>query len=362
MVLHGTNRHSHSCVPTICCKEAFAEACLLRHTQPLTVTKQKPPRRKRPPKKRPENPRPALPTLAAVVKDGEGLSWNQARELIRTGRAWVGDERVTDPTMRVDPEKVRWDINARKQTTGMLADERILFVDRHLVVVLKEAGELTVPYSNERDTLVDRLRVTLRRRSQGFDPPLGVVHRLDKTTSGVLVFTRDLASKRAMSQLFREHDIERRYVAIAHDHVRRRAIESHLIKDRGDGLRGSFGVFRKSDREPPRDARWSKTIIKSVSPLIGASHVTLELETGRQHQIRIHLAEGGNPLVGEHVYIRDRRRDELPIIAAPRPMLHAARLGFVHPHSGRRLRFDAPVPADFEAKLKELSAPALGTE
>lgn len=294
-----------------------------------------------------------------MVKDGEGLTWNQARELIRTGRAWVDGERVTDPAMRVDPSKVRWDINAQKQTTGMLPEERILFADRHLVVVLKEAGELTVPYSNERDTLVDRLRVTLRRSkrygSAGFDPPLGVVHRLDKTTSGVLVFTRDLGTKRAMSQLFREHDIERRYVAIAHDHVRRRAIESHLIQDRGDGLRGSFGVFRQSDREPPRDARWSKTIIKSVTPLVGSSHVTLELETGRQHQIRIHLAEGGNPLVGEHVYIRDRRRDEQPIIEAPRPMLHATRLGFVHPHSKRVLRFDAPPPDDFEDTLLKLT-------
>jgi 23S rRNA pseudouridine1911/1915/1917 synthase len=83
--------------------------------------------------------------------------------------------------------------------------------------------------------------------------------------------------------------------------------------------------------------------------------VACELETGRQHQIRIHLAEAGHPLVGETVYIRDWRGPRIP---APRPMLHAAVLGFVHPRSGKRLRFEEPAPEDFERVLARLRAKA----
>lgn len=307
--------------------------------------------------------RPTQPTLAAVVREQLGVSWNAARDLCRTGRATVDGVIEKDPATRVDPETVAVDPTAPKQTRGRLSDDRILFVDRHVVVVNKEAGELTVPYADERDTLVDKLRVALRRRSKAskskkgmFDPPVGVVHRLDKGTSGILVFTRNLAAKRHMQGLFRQHTIERRYEAIAYGRVQRGSHESYLIANRGDGLRGSFGVFRKPKGKRPKDARWSRTHVRAVKPLKGASWVELELETGRQHQIRIHLAEAGHPLVGEPVYIRDHKNAGRAIIEAKRPMLHARSLGFEHPVTGEMKRFEVEPPEDFRNLLKSLES------
>jgi 23S rRNA pseudouridine1911/1915/1917 synthase len=93
------------------------------------------------------------------------------------------------------------------------------------------------------------------------------------------------------------------------------------------------------------------TRVRVEKGLAGATLVGCELETGRQHQIRIHLAEAGHPLLGENVYIRDYQG---PVIPAPRPMLHASVLGFVHPRSGKLLRFEDPPPADFTAVLERL--------
>ena len=233
-----------------------------------------------------------------------------------------------DPAARVDPDSVVVDPSAPKLTRGVLASENILFVDAHLAVVNKPAGLLTIPYSDERDTLIDQLRTALRRRSKSFAPPLGIVHRLDKGTSGVLVFTRNLAAKRYLQGLFRTHTIERRYEALAHGQAERASHESWLIANRGDGLRGSWGVFRRPMGKRPDEARWSRTHVKSVQRYEGASLLTVELETGRQHQIRIHLAEAGHPIIGEQVYIRDYKRRNMPVIEAPRPMLHARTLGF----------------------------------
>lgn len=291
--------------------------------------------------------RPTQPTLAAVVRDHLGVSWNAARNLCRTGRTKVDGVIERDPAVRVNPDSVVVDPTAPKLTRGILADENILFTDPHIAVVNKPAGLLTIPYDNERDTLIDQLRAALRRRSKKFAPPLGIVHRLDKGTSGVLVFSRNLATKRHLAGLFRSHTIERRYEALVHGQAARTSHESWLIANRGDGLRGSWGVFRRPIGKQPKEARWSRTHVRSVERFDGASLLTVELETGRQHQIRIHLAEVGHPIVGEQVYIRDYKRLNKPVIEAPRPMLHARTLGFEHPVTGAMMRFEAERPPDF---------------
>ena len=256
-----------------------------------------------------------------------------------------------DPSVRVEPDSVVVDPSAPKLSRGVLAKEKILYTDPHLAVVNKPAGLLTIPYTDERDTLIDQLRTALRRRSKKFAPPLGIVHRLDKGTSGVLVFSRNLAAKRHLAGLFRSHTIERRYEALVHGQAERTSHESWLIANRGDGLRGSWGVFRRPLGKRPQDARWSRTHVKSVERFEGASLLTVELETGRQHQIRIHLSEVGHPIVGEKVYIRDYKNQNMPVIEAPRPMLHARTLGFEHPVTGEMMRFEAPRPPDFEEAL-----------
>ena len=247
--------------------------------------------------------------------------------------------------MDVDPR-------ARRIRAAELPDDAVVHLDRDVVVVYKPAGLMTVPFRpDDRDTLVDRLRVMLKRRL-GRPVELGVVQRLDKDTTGILVFACNLAAKRVLQQQLRVHAIERRYLALVHGdlHGARKA-ESHLLRDRGDGLRGSYGHFRKPRGPVPADAQRAVTEFAAQEPLQGATLVGCKLHTGRQHQVRIHLSEAGHPLVGERVYIRDYRG---PRIEAPRPMLHATRLGFSHPRTEAWLQFDAPPPEDFQQVLGQL--------
>ena len=294
-------------------------------------------------------------TLAAAVRSAYGeLSWNRARELCRAGKVRVGEVVETDPARRLAPgEHVAIDPAAPRLRAHGLHDAAVLHVDAQVVVIDKPAGVLTVAFEpGDKDTLADQARAWLRRRSGGRGAELGVVQRLDKETTGVIVFARTLAAKRELQRLFRSHDVERRYLALVHGELTgERAIDTQLIRDRGDGLRGSFGAFRRPRGPVPRDAQRAVTRVRALEPLRGATLVECRLHTGRQHQIRIHLSELGHPLVGEPVYIRDHRGAR---IAAPRPMLHAAVLGFAHPGSGEPVRFERPPPADFQAVLADL--------
>jgi 23S rRNA pseudouridine1911/1915/1917 synthase len=128
-------------------------------------------------------------------------------------------------------------------------------------------------------------------------------------------------------------------------------VETWLLLDRGDGLRGSYGRFRQATGEVPPDAKRSVTHFRPLAALAAATLVQCRLETGRQHQIRIHLSELGHPLVGERVYIRGYAG---PTIEAPRTMLHARTLGFVHPRTGEPMSFERRPPDDFQALIVAL--------
>lgn len=297
---------------------------------------------------------PALdPTLAAAVRTLTGVSWSRARELCASGRVTVDGVRCGDPAARVPAAAVvAVDASAPRRRSGELAAEAILYADAEVVVVDKPAGMLTVPAEpGDHGALADHVRTLLRATGHG-DTALGVVQRLDRETSGVMLFTRTAHAKRALAARFREHDMDRTYHAIAHGAVGAGRVETLLIPDRGDGLRGSYGHFRRAKGPPPADARRSVTHVAPLLALVGATCVECRLETGRQHQIRIHLSELGHPVVGERVYIRDFTGAR---IDAPRTMLHARTLGFVHPRTGRALTFEAEPPADFQALLAGLA-------
>lgn len=287
-------------------------------------------------------------TLADVVRQGqaEPCSWNRARELCKRGKVRRNGELATDATVRVQVgDRVRIDLQAPRVRAHVLDESALVYVDAHVVVVSKPAGLLTVPFdASDKNTLADRLRFLLRRRYGAQGAELGAVQRLDKDTTGLLVFARTLAAKRQLQEAFRVHAIERRYLALAHGEVKAQRIETQLVRDRGDGLRGSFGRFRSARGPAPADAKRAITELRPLAVLRGATLVECQLHTGRQHQIRIHLSEAGHPLLGEEVYVRDYRD---PLLPAPRIMLHAAVLGFAHPLTGRALRFELPVPADF---------------
>ena len=297
--------------------------------------------------------KPLAPTVAAVVREQARVSWSKARALCEQGRVRVNGERCVDPTRRV-PEgaSVVVDANAPKIESGPLVRSAIVHVDRDVVVVDKPAGMLTVAdEAGNKETLADYTRTLLRRvRDAGADGPLGVVHRLDRDTSGVMVFTRTADAKRKLAAQFRAHTVERVYHAIAHGDVAAARVESDLVLDRGDGLRGSIGAYRRGGAVTS-EARHAITYLKPVERLSDATLVECRLETGRQHQIRIHLSELGHPLVGERVYIRGYGG---PKIEAPRVMLHALRLAFVHPRTGETVMFERDPPADFAAMLESL--------
>jgi len=294
------------------------------------------------------------PTIAAVVRERTGASWSRARQLCIDGRVTINGERCLDPAARVPPDAVvAIDERGPKQRAGALPAEAIVFADRDVVVVDKPAGVLSVADEpGNRETLAEYARIALRRKG-GEDTGLGVVHRLDRETSGLMVFTRTAEAKRVLAAQFRTHEIDRVYHALAHGTVAEARIESDLVPDRGDGLRGSHGHYRRAKGAPPAEAKHAVTHVRPLAALAGATLVECRLETGRQHQIRIHLAERGHPLLGETVYIREYAGAK---IAAPRTMLHARTLGFTHPRTGKPLAFESEPPADFREMVESLRA------
>lgn len=296
-----------------------------------------------------------VPTLAAVVRERTGATWSRAKKLCTDGRVMVNGERGLDPAMRVAPDAVvSVDEHGPRLEKGPLSKGAIVFHDRDLVVVDKPPGMLAVADEpGNKETLAEYARILLQRMGgRGAEPGLGVVHRIDRDTSGLMVFARTADAKRKLAAQFRAHDIERIYHAIAHGVVRGTSVESDLVMDRGDGLRGSHGHYRRARSDAPADAKRSVTHVRPIEALSGATLVECRLETGRQHQIRIHLSELGHPLVGERVYIRDYAG---PRIDAPRTMLHARTLAFTHPRSGAAMTFEREAPEDFQEALKSLS-------
>ncbi|HEV8244417.1 MAG TPA: RluA family pseudouridine synthase [Polyangiaceae bacterium] len=274
-----------------------------------------------------------------------GKSWNEVRRLVKSGKVSVDGKTVLEPTLRLNAgAEVALRMSApRPGRPGALDPGVIVYADTHLVVVRKPPGISTVPYEeDETGTLDELVRVLLKRRT-GPEGPLRIVHRLDKETSGLIMFARSLSAQRELKQQFRVHSVRRRYLALAHGNVPGATHKSRLLRDRGDGVRGST-----RHRELGREAI---THVKVVERLSGATYIECQLETGRTHQIRIHLSEAGHPLLGERLYVRGYPG---PIIAAPRLMLHARELGFRHPITGQTLLFEEPLPEDMARMLEQL--------
>ncbi len=275
-----------------------------------------------------------------------GHSWNEVRRLARTGKIFVNGTPLLDPTQLVaGGAEVELRKSAPRATRAPSLPRRsILYLDAHVVVVDKPAGISTVPYDeNERGTLDQLVMETISER--GRRAPLGIVHRVDKETSGVVLFARTLVAKNHLKNQFRFHTVTRRYVAVAHGAVRPGTFTSRLVQDRGDGRRGST--------DNPELGREATTHVRVLEKLHGATLLECRLETGRTHQIRIHLGEQGHPLVGERVYSKGYRGE---LLQAPRLMLHARDLGFEHPTTGEALRFEQPVPADMQQVIDALRA------
>jgi len=216
---------------------------------------------------------------------------------------------------------------------------RTLHVDRHVVVVDKPSGVPTVPFDEgERRSLVQLVSRELKGQR------LHVVQRLDAGTSGVLVFARTELAREVLKAQLQTHSMEREYLAVCHGRIDRpTTFRSFLVADRGDRRRGSA---RRGEK-----GRLAVTHVEPREPLRGATLVACRLETGRTHQIRIHLAEAGHPLLGERVYVKGFPGRPLP---SPRLALHAHRIAFDHPGGGRRMTFVSPLPDDLAGLVRSL--------
>lgn len=271
------------------------------------------------------------------------LSWNQARSLIQQGKVALNGERTLEAQRlvssgaRVEVTPNRSGTKGRREAAPLL-----LHVDSQIVIVNKPSGIATVPFENSERNSLDKL--VAKELGRGGRPArLHVVHRLDKETSGVLVFARTDAALKHLKNQFRFHTSSRRYVALVHGSAHHATYRSHLVTDRGDGLRGSTNN--------PELGREAITHVRLLERLQGASLVECRLETGRTHQIRIHLSEAGTPLLGERVYIRHFAG---PILQAARVMLHAEELAIDHPTQNERMTFQSKPPNDFSALLEQL--------
>jgi 23S rRNA pseudouridine1911/1915/1917 synthase len=288
-------------------------------------------------------------TIAAALRGQlPGESWERIRKLCTTGKVFVDDERALDPARRVRAgQRVSLD-RAAPRPDPTPAGFRVVFEDAHLIVVDKPSGISSVPYDRkETGTAMDLIRAVWRRKGKrATATPLYVVHRIDKDTSGLLCFAKTRLAERGLHEVFQRHAAARTYLTVAEGDVAAMRIESHLAPDRGDGIRGST---RHQDQ-----GQHAITHVEPLRRLPDATLCRVRLETGRTHQIRIHLSERGHPVVGETVYIRDLLRAGRTPIQSPRLMLHAASLGFRHPVTGVALAWTAAPPADFAAVFESL--------
>jgi 23S rRNA pseudouridine1911/1915/1917 synthase len=299
-------------------------------------------------------------TLAALLRVRlPGQSWSQVRRLIETRHVRLNGELCLDPARRVHAGETV-ELLARPAPVPRQRDELVIrHLDEHVVVAEKPSGVCTVRHPLERDwderrkalspTLEDLLPPLIARaegRSQR-GPRLRIVHRLDKETSGLVVFARTVAAERGLGKQFHAHTVIRRYLAIVAGFLPPQRIATRFVRDRGDGRRGSTDLADVGKE--------AVTHVDVVERLPGYTLLSCRLETGRTHQIRIHLSERGHPVCGDKVY--HHRADGTVILdrsAAPRLALHAAELGFRHPLTRAEMHWTMPLPGDLDAFLTRL--------
>lgn len=272
---------------------------------------------------------------------------SRLKRAVLEGQVTVNGNVVDDPGTLVPGEAaVVFDPN-RKIRRRVDNSVSVLYDGEDAVAVLKPAGLLTHPTeAKEKDTLVSRVSTWLAKKEKG-RPFLAVVHRLDRDTSGVIAFARTRRGLASLQAQLKAHTADRRYLAVVEGDVEGESgvFRWEMVEDRGDRRRG---VARPGSRGIPAVTEWRVLDRFRIATLVEVS-----LRTGRTHQVRVHFAHAGHPLVGEPIY-RDPSRRPFAIPFA-RQALHAARLGWTTP-TGEKILIEAPPPPDFAGLVATLRA------
>jgi 23S rRNA pseudouridine1911/1915/1917 synthase len=292
------------------------------------------------------------------------LSRARIQALMAEGAVSRDGEAVGDPSARARPGLYRLTIPpaAPAIPRGEKLDFAVLYEDPHLIVIDKPAGMSVHPApGSPAGTLVNALIHHCGASLSGIGGIArpGIVHRLDKLTSGVMVAAKTDLAHRGLSAQFARHDIERVYIALTRGAPTPAAGTIATRIGRSSVNRKKMAVLRAGGREAVTHYRTEQTFGPRARPL--AARIACMLETGRTHQIRVHLAHKGAPCLGDPVYGAGAPapavREAIAAAGLTRQALHAAVLGFRHPITGEALRFETPLPpdmADLERRLAEL--------
>jgi 23S rRNA pseudouridine1911/1915/1917 synthase len=283
-----------------------------------------------------------------------GITRSQIQKLIENGVILVNEQMVSQH-YRVKMQDVITIRAADKETQELVPEPiplAILYQDNHLVVVNKPAGMVVYPASGHgQGTLMNALAYLCNRlASVGAPLRPGVVHRLDKDTSGVMVVALDDASYYSLAEQFKERNINRRYSALVYGDLRGHEGRIALKIGRSETDRKKMSIRSRRGKEAVTE--W--TVMKRFGP---ATLIRVKLGTGRTHQIRVHLASIGHPVLGDRTY---GKKTELEIkgkrkIPFHRQMLHAELLGFIHPVTGKYMEFSSPLPKDMDENIEQMN-------
>jgi len=293
----------------------------------------------------PEQAKRRLDLLLAeyAASNNLGLSRTSIQKLITSGNVFLNSGVVNKPHHKVNPaEEVRF-ILPEKENTQILPEQislDVVYEDDDLAIINKQTGLVVHPAPGNREhTLVNALLGRFASLSDINKNRPGIVHRLDKETSGLLVIAKNNASHLKLSSQFAEHSIARKYIAIVvgkvefDEDVIEAPIGRHPLKRKNMSVNFS------------QNTRYAKTLYRTLKRSNNFSLLELKPFTGRTHQLRVHLAFLGHPILGDDKYGKDN--------AFSRMALHAQEIGFIHPATGKFVHFSSEIPQEFKDFIKK---------
>jgi 23S rRNA pseudouridine1911/1915/1917 synthase len=284
------------------------------------------------------------------------LSRERLKALMLEGAVTVAGKRPTPSLRVVGGEEVSVSVPEAAPATAQAQQIplAIVYEDADLIIVDKPAGLVVHPAAGNLDgTLVNALLHHCAGQLSGIGGVArpGIVHRIDKDTSGLLVVAKTDLAHEGLAKQFATHSIGRRYLAVV-------AGRPSPPAGRIEGAIGRHPVHRKKmDIVSPGKGKHAVTHYRTLQPLKDAALVECRLETGRTHQVRVHMASSGHPLLGDPLYGRARasHRDILKSLGFGRQALHARSLQLVHPRTQENLAFESPVPSDIQELIEALA-------